>query len=50
MQKRGADKKKELQKYVPPGLVDYGNVTKITAAPNAVSGPDSTASKKGSCL
>jgi hypothetical protein len=40
----------QLEKYVPPGLVDYGNVTKITAAPKLISGPDSTATKRGQCL
>ena len=46
---RSADAKKEKkQKYVPPALVDYGNVTKITAAPKVVSGPDAPgAMKKG---
>jgi hypothetical protein len=50
---RSADKKKEqkLQKYVPPALVDYGNVTKITATPKAISGNDNpAAAKKGTCL
>ena len=50
---RSADKKKEqkLQKYVPPALVDYGNVTKITAASKAISGGDNPGvAKKGSCL
>jgi hypothetical protein len=50
MRKREADQKKELQKYVAPGLVDYGNVTKITAANKSISGPDSTLHKKGTCL
>jgi hypothetical protein len=46
-----AKNKPKLEKYVPPALVDYGNVTKITAVPKAVSGPDAPgASKKGSCL
>ncbi|MGH7926056.1 MAG: hypothetical protein ACREQH_15850 [Candidatus Binatus sp.] len=46
-----AKKKQKLQKYVPPALVDYGNVTKITAAPKVVSGPDAPgAMLKGSCL
>lgn len=44
-----AKSKQKLEKYVPPGLVDYGNVTKITAAPKSVSGSD-TGPKKGSCL
>jgi hypothetical protein len=50
---RSADtkKKQKLEKYVPPALVDYGNVTKITAAPKSVSGGDAPgAMKKGSCL
>ena len=50
---RSADAKKEqkLKKYVPPALVDYGNVTKITATPKAISGGDNPGSmKKGSCL
>jgi hypothetical protein len=49
---RGADAKKEpkLKKYVPPALVDYGNVTKITATPKSISGPDGQGPKKGSCL
>lgn len=49
---RSADtkKKQKLEKYVPPALVDYGNVTKITAAPKSVSGPDGLGPKKGSCL
>ena len=50
---RSADtknKKKLKKKYVPPALMDYGNVTKITSAPKTVSGPDSTSTKKGSCL
>ncbi len=41
-----AEKKKA---YVPPALVDYGSVTKITATPKGVSLPDSTG-MKGSCL
>jgi hypothetical protein len=50
---RSTDKKKEqkLQKYVPPALVDYGNVTKITATPKATTGSDNPGlAKKGSCL
>ena len=50
---RSADAKKEQkkQKYVPPALVDYGNVTKITATAKSVSGGDNPGSaKKGSCL
>jgi hypothetical protein len=50
---RSADKKKEqkLQKYVPPALVDYGNVTKITATAKATTGSDNPGSaKKGTCL
>jgi hypothetical protein len=49
---RSADAKSEqkLEKYVPPALVDYGNVTKITATPKAISGPDGAGPKKGSCL
>jgi len=49
---RSADKKKEqtLQKYVPPALVDYGNVTKITATPKGTGGVDSVGPKKGACL
>jgi len=43
------DAKKKLQRYVPPGLVDYGSVTKITGTPKAVSGGDNI-HKKGSCL
>jgi hypothetical protein len=43
------DNETRREKYVPPGLVDYGNVTKITADPKAVSGPDGTP-KRGSCL
>jgi hypothetical protein len=45
-----AKNKPKLEKYVPPSLVDYGNVTKITAAPKSVSGPDGIGPKKGSCL
>ena len=45
-----AKNKPKLGKYVPPTLVDYGNVTKITAAPKSVSGPDGVGPKKGSCL
>jgi hypothetical protein len=50
---RSADKKKEqkLKTYVPPALVDYGNVTKITATPKAASGGDNPGTaKKGTCL
>jgi hypothetical protein len=50
---RSADKKKEqkLQKYVPPALVDYGSVTKITATAKATTGNDNPGSSKmGSCL
>jgi len=49
---RSADKKKEqkLQKYVPPALVDYGSVTKITATPKFTAGADSVGPKKGVCL
>ena len=48
---RSTDAKKEQKKkYVPPALVNYGNVTKITAAPKSISGPDGTGPKKGSCL
>jgi len=50
---RSADKKKEqnLQKYVPPALVDYGNVTKITATPKGTSAADHVGTaKKGTCL
>jgi hypothetical protein len=50
---QSADTKKEqkLKKYVPPALVDYGNVTKITASPKTASGTDNPGtSKKGSCL
>jgi hypothetical protein len=43
-------KKRPLKIYVPPGMVDYGSVTKITGAPKVVSGPDSTSHRKGSCL
>ncbi|HUY19299.1 MAG TPA: hypothetical protein VMV15_08735 [Candidatus Binataceae bacterium] len=43
--------KEKLAKYVSPALVDYGNVTKITSKPKAVSGPDNPGQlKKGSCL
>ena len=43
--------KEKREKYVPPKLVDYGSVKKITAAPKQVSGPDHIGSiKKGSCL
>lgn len=45
-----AKNKPKLEKYVPPALVDYGNVTKITATPKSVSGPDGIGPKKGSCL
>ena len=46
-----AKKKQKLAKYVPPTLVDYGNVTKITATPKSVSSGDNPGSmKKGSCL
>lgn len=45
-----AKKKQKLEKYVPPALVDYGNVTKITATSKSISGPDSTTVKKGTCL
>ncbi|MGA9721848.1 MAG: lasso RiPP family leader peptide-containing protein [Candidatus Binatus sp.] len=41
-----AKKKQKLTKYVPPTLVDYGNVTKITATPKSISGPDAPGSKK----
>jgi predicted metal-dependent hydrolase len=44
-----AKKKQKLEKYVPPTLVDYGNVTKITATSKTISGPDMSA-KKGVCL
>jgi hypothetical protein len=49
---RSADKKKEhkLQKYVPPALVDYGNVTKITATPKGTTGVDAVGPMKGTCL
>jgi hypothetical protein len=49
---RSADKKKEhkLQKYVPPALVDYGNVTKITATPKGTTGVDAVGPMKGVCL
>jgi hypothetical protein len=50
---RSVDAKKERkkQKYVPPALVDYGNVTKITATSKAISGADAPGTaKKGSCL
>ena len=50
-EKNDARNEKKREKYVPPALVDYGNVTKITADPKAVSGPDNPgAMKKGSCL
>lgn len=42
--------KPKLEKYVPPALVDYGNVTKITATAKSISGPDGVGPKKGSCL
>jgi hypothetical protein len=43
--------KGKREKYVPPALVDYGNVAKITSAPKAISGPDAPgAAKKGHCL
>lgn len=47
-----AKKKQKLAKYVPPTLVDYGNVTKITATPKSVSGPDNPGliKKGGGCL
>ena len=46
-----AKKKQKLEKYVPPALVDYGNVTKITATPKSISGGDAPGTaKKGSCL
>jgi hypothetical protein len=41
-----AKKKQKLAKYVPPTLVDYGNVTKITATPKSVSGPDAMGTAK----
>ncbi len=48
---RPTEAKGKLKKYVRPALVDYGNVTKITSTPKAVSGPDAPgAMKKGSCL
>jgi len=50
-EKNDARNEKKLEKYVPPALVDYGSVTKITAIPKAISGPDNPgAMKKGSCL
>lgn len=46
-----ARKKQKLAKYVPPTLVDYGNVTKITATPKSITGSDAPGtSKKGACL
>ena len=46
-----AKKKQKLAKYVPPTLVDYGNVTKITATPKSITGSDGPGTaKKGSCL
>ena len=46
-----AKKKQKLQKYVPPALVDYGNVTKITATAKSISGADAPGTaKKGTCL
>jgi hypothetical protein len=45
-----AKKKQKLEKYVPPALVDYGNVTKITGTSKSISGPDGGSIKKGSCL
>ena len=49
---RSADKKKEqkLQKYVPPALVDYGNVTKIPPTQKRTGGVDSVGPKKAVCL
>ena len=38
------------KKYVPPAIVDYGSVTKITATPKSISSPDNKTSTKGSCL
>jgi hypothetical protein len=50
-QSADAKKERKLKKYVPPALVDYGNVTKITAAPKVISGTDNPGtSKNGSCL
>ncbi|HEV2169402.1 MAG TPA: hypothetical protein VGR40_00565 [Candidatus Binatus sp.] len=44
-------KKQKQAKYVPPALVDYGNVTKITATSKSISGADAPGtSKKGTCL
>jgi hypothetical protein len=46
-----AKKKQKLAKYVPPTLVDYGNVTKITATPKSITGSDAPGTaKKGTCL
>jgi hypothetical protein len=46
-----AKKKQKLAKYVPPTLVDYGNVTKITATPKTITGSDAPGTaKKGTCL
>ncbi|HVB81602.1 MAG TPA: hypothetical protein VNE82_16850 [Candidatus Binataceae bacterium] len=42
--------KQTLKKYVPPAVVDYGTIAKITSAPKQISGPDSQGAKKGSCL
>jgi hypothetical protein len=46
-----AKKKQKLATYVPPTLVDYGNVTKITTDAKSISGGDAPGTaKKGSCL
>lgn len=53
MQKPSAEPKNKPAKanYVPPTIVDYGSVTKITATPKSISGPDAPGvTKKGSCL
>jgi hypothetical protein len=42
--------KKKKKEYVSPSLVDYGNVTKITATPKSISSPDGVIVMKGNCL
>jgi hypothetical protein len=39
---------KKKKTYVSPALVDYGSVTKITAAPKSISSPDGVNVMKGS--
>jgi hypothetical protein len=46
-----SENKPAKKKYVPPAVVDYGSVTKITATPKVISTPDQAGGvKKGSCL